>query len=181
MKDGLGQLNVAKVTRALGHAACTGLAAGGPVNDPLAGVHETPQLGSTTLVDLGVLDAPIRHRHAALESNTAGKAIGNSASSVKAKPARPSSARLKTHRPFSLSGTKSTHKPLFTLWGQEHPHWVQNQHLDEGTRGANRSGFGRRIKRSHFSCAGLTAMVIKPTRCSVMLYAPNGTLSHLCE
>ena len=63
MEDWLGEVNVSEVARALGSVASTGLTPGGSVHCSLAWVHETSQLGSATLVHLGVLDPTLRHRH----------------------------------------------------------------------------------------------------------------------
>ena len=65
MEDGLGQVDVAKVSRALRHGAGAGLTPGGPVNGALARVHQAAQLRASALVGLGIPDAPLGDAHPA--------------------------------------------------------------------------------------------------------------------
>lgn len=67
MEHGFGEVDVAKVPRALSHVAGTGLAAGVAVDDTLARVHEPAQLGPPALHGLREADPPLRDGHTALE------------------------------------------------------------------------------------------------------------------
>ena len=63
MENRLGEVNVPKVARTLGHVAGTGLTPAGPVHGALPGVHEAPELGSATLIHLGIPDASLSDAH----------------------------------------------------------------------------------------------------------------------
>jgi len=67
MEDRFSEFNVTKMARTCGHVASTRLTLRGPLNNPLSGIHETTQLGPTTLHGIGVMN-PIWecHRHAFL-------------------------------------------------------------------------------------------------------------------
>ena len=54
MKDGLGEVQVAKMTGALGHVSCASLTTRGSVHGALPRVHEATQLGPTSFVCLRV-------------------------------------------------------------------------------------------------------------------------------
>ena len=68
MEHGFGELNVTEMARTGGHVASTRLTLCGPLDYPLSGIHETTQLGPTTLHGIRVVN-PIWecHRHAFLE------------------------------------------------------------------------------------------------------------------
>ena len=59
VEHGFGEVQVAEMARALGHVPRARLAAGGPVDNALPGVHEAPELGSAALIGLGEADAAL--------------------------------------------------------------------------------------------------------------------------
>ena len=61
MKHGFGQVDVTKMSGTFGHVARAGLASGGPVDDALAGVHETPEFGAAPFISFRVPDAALGH------------------------------------------------------------------------------------------------------------------------
>ena len=65
MVDRLGEIYVSEVTGALGHAAGARLATRGALDNTLPGVHEAAELGPAPFHNLGELDAPVCHGHAA--------------------------------------------------------------------------------------------------------------------
>lgn len=67
MKDGLGQIDVTKVTGTFGHVTSTRLTTGGAVNDTLPRIHQTAQFGPPSLHGLGELHPTIGHRHPTLQ------------------------------------------------------------------------------------------------------------------
>ena len=76
MEHGFGKLNVTKMAGTGGHVASTRLTLCGPLDYPLPGIHETAELGPTTLHGIGVVN-PIRerHRHAFLDKGV-GEGVG---------------------------------------------------------------------------------------------------------
>ena len=74
-----GKFDVSKVPGAGAHAASTGLAARGALNDTLTRVHQSTELWTASLHRVGVLDA-IRdcHRHALLQRGEVKGGAGDS-------------------------------------------------------------------------------------------------------
>ena len=63
----LREIDVAKVTRTLGHIPCTSLAAWTPVHHPLAWVHQPTKLRTATFHCLRVANTTLSDRHSTLQ------------------------------------------------------------------------------------------------------------------